>query len=379
MMNNSGGSAPKCRILYLVGQLGPGGLERQLVCTLESMDRKRYLPLVVVWTFQENDVYVKPIQELGVEVLSFPPSLGAIGKLFAFGQLVKKINPEVIHSYSFFTNFAAYWGKLLTQAVAIGVLQSDFISEKKDSGILLGRLSSRWPNVHISNNIVAAENVKRNRGLFVPRTLFVVRNGLDLKRFSKTDLPYGKPSKILAVGSLLPVKRWDRLIRAASDLNHNGYEFLIRIVGAGPLHSALEKMVQTMGLDKCVEFLGFRNDIPALLADSQFLTHTSDREGCPNVVTEAMACGRAVVATNVGDIPFLVEEGKTGFVVEKEDCVSLSSRMGMLIKDIELCRRMGEAGRSKAEKEFGLDRLLRETLAVYRAAGWHDKQSEWIY
>jgi glycosyltransferase involved in cell wall biosynthesis len=121
-----------------------------------------------------------------------------------------------------------------------------------------------------------------------------------------------------------------------------------------------------------VEFLGYTEDIPAILTDANFVVHTSDSEGCPNVVLEAMACGRAVVATDVGDIAYLIENGRTGFVVSREDEMSLVKRMATLITDRDLCRRMGAAGRIKAEREFSLDRLVADTLAVYRAIGWRD-------
>ena len=87
---------------------------------------------------------------------------------------------------------------------------------------------------------------------------------------------------------------------------------------------------------------------------------------------ETMACGRAVVATNVGDIPDLVEDGKTGFVVHRGDNEMLGSRMATLVTDRDLCRRMGEAGGAKAEQEFGLGPLVMETLSAYQAAGWKD-------
>jgi glycosyltransferase involved in cell wall biosynthesis len=89
---------------------------------------------------------------------------------------------------------------------------------------------------------------------------------------------------------------------------------------------------------------------------------------------EAMACGRAVVATDAGDVPSLIEDGKTGFIVRRGDDVALVSRCVTLLVDHDLCRRMGIAGRAKAEREFGLDRLVAETLVAYRAAGWRDVQ-----
>jgi glycosyltransferase involved in cell wall biosynthesis len=108
------------------------------------------------------------------------------------------------------------------------------------------------------------------------------------------------------------------------------------------------------------------------LANAWFLLHTSDSEGYPNVVMEAMACGRAVVATDAGDVASLVEDAKTGFVVPRGDEATLLARMVTLMTDHDLCRRMGEAGRAKAEQQFGLDRLVSETLAAYRAIGWKD-------
>jgi glycosyltransferase involved in cell wall biosynthesis len=91
---------------------------------------------------------------------------------------------------------------------------------------------------------------------------------------------------------------------------------------------------------------------------------------------EAMACGRAVVATDAGDIPSLVEDGKTGFVVHRGDETTLVARMMTLMTDYDLCRRMGEAGRAQAEQQFGLDRLVSDTLAAYRAMGWTAMSSE---
>jgi glycosyltransferase involved in cell wall biosynthesis len=124
-------------------------------------------------------------------------------------------------------------------------------------------------------------------------------------------------------------------------------------------------LIEKLGLAGRIELLGERSDIPALLGQSCFLVHTSDREGCPNVVMEAMACGRAVVATDAGDVPDLVVEGETGFVVRRGDDQALVERMRALILNRGLCQKMGVAGRAKAEREFGLDRLADQTLAIY--------------
>jgi glycosyltransferase involved in cell wall biosynthesis len=200
----------------------------------------------------------------------------------------------------------------------------------------------------------------------------VVRNGLDLERFQSLPLNIAGQTYIAGVGSLLPVKRWDRLLIAALELKQRGLDCLVRIAGDGPLRGSLEQRAQDLGLANRIEFIGDTDDIPSFLAHAIFLVLSSDHEGCPNVVLEAMACGRAVVATDVGDVPDLVEDGKTGFVVRRGDDTALVARMATLLTEPDLCRKMGEAGRFKAEREFGLDRYVVETLAAYRASGWRE-------
>jgi len=363
----------RCRLLYLVGQLRPGGLERQLYWLLVGMNRQRYRPAVVVWNFCETDSYVPQIQALGIPLHALPNTASGPMKLRALCRLVQQLAPEVVHSYSFYTNFAAWWATRGTQAIAIGAVRSDFTWAKKTTGLWLGRLSARWPRSQIFNSFVAAKDARCTVSPFVPKHLFVVRNGLDVQYCPMVPVATTGQVRILGVGSLLAVKRWDRLLVAALALKRRGCDFVVQIAGDGPLRRVLEQQTQDLGLATCVTFLGHRDDILQLLSKVTFLVHTSDSEGCPNVVMEAMACGRAVVATDVGDIPDLVEDGKTGFVVPRENQALLVTRMATLVADRDLCRRMGEAGRVKAEWEFGLDRLVSETLAVYKAAGWRSE------
>jgi glycosyltransferase involved in cell wall biosynthesis len=362
-----------CRILYVVGQLRAGGLERQLCYLLKSLDRERYRPAVAVWRFREDDFYVAQLRQTVVPLYFPPPGATGIGKLRWLRGLATQLRPEVIHSYSFYTNFGAGWATYGSGAVAVGAVQGDFDRARRDSGSWLGRLCARWPRSQIFNNLTAANSARGHHDLFSPRQVFVVRNGLDPQEFNSTPLPNGDRVTIAAVGSLAPVKRWDRLLTAATQLQHEGLNFLVRIVGDGPLRASLEQQADALGIRDSVEFTGQRRDVPALLSGASMLAHTSESEGVPNVVMEAMACGRPVVATDVGDTRYLVENGKTGFIVENGDDKAFARCLAMLVNSRELCAQMGAAGRVKAERDFGLDRLVEETLSAYRVAGWQDK------
>ena len=359
-----------CRILYLVGELGLGGLQRQLCLLLERMDRDRYRPALVVWDRDGDDDYVAPIRGFDVPVYFLPGNIPASFKLFAFRRLVNRLAPEVVHSFSFYTNFPALWATFGSNAVPVGSVRGDFFRDKRRSGPVLGRLNARWPRYQIFNNQAAAERVSHRQSFFGPKRAHVVRNGIDLKHFQMVPLRQNGPMvSVVGVGSLLQDKRWDVLLKAARELKQRRLNCHIRIAGRGPMRETLESQVRQLGLQNQITFLGHVTNVPHLLSEGSFLVHTSDAEGCPNVVMEAMACGRAVIATDAGDVPFLVENGQTGFVVPRGDQKALTDCMEKLIRDPELCRRMGQAGREKAEREFSLDRVVSETFDAYRMAG----------
>ena len=128
----------RCRLLYLVGQLQPGGLERQLCYLLQGMNREFYKPAVVVWNFCKDDVYANELRRLGVPIYSFSEGSTRGSKLKALRTLLRRLNPEVFHSYSFFTNFAAQWAACGTRTTPIGSVRSDFFLGKKREWFLTG-------------------------------------------------------------------------------------------------------------------------------------------------------------------------------------------------------------------------------------------------
>lgn len=356
------------RFLYLIGELHTGGSERQLCYLLGAMDRDRYKPAVAVWNFSESAVHVPSIRALNVPLYGLVQGHSRLHKLAALRKLVTKLQPEVVHSWSFYTNFAAHYAALGSRSLAIGSIRSDFSWALKQCGPLVGNISARWPTRQICNSYSAAQNIPSSRKYFRPLQVSVVRNAVDLKQFHNTPVPNNNPIRILGIGYLLPVKRWDWLLSAVELLKQRRIACEVQIAGNGPMRRDLEHLALSLGIADRIKFLGHVDDVPKLIASANFVVHTGDSEGCPNAVMEAMACGRAVVATDAGDIPYLVEDGETGFVVNRGDWMALADRIARLTTDVNLCSIMGRSARVRAESEFSLDRLVTETLATYRLA-----------
>jgi glycosyltransferase involved in cell wall biosynthesis len=165
------------------------------------------------------------------------------------------------------------------------------------------------------------------------------------------------------------------LLRAAAELKRRGLAFQVEIAGDGPMRDSLESLARELGIGERVRFLGHVSRVEDRLHAASLLAHTSDSEGTPNAVIEAMAAGLPVVATDSGDVPRLIDHGKTGFVIRRGDDASLVDYIETLLRNDALAREMGHAGRMKAEREFRLERLVSQTLDVYRAAGWRDASS----
>jgi glycosyltransferase involved in cell wall biosynthesis len=364
------------RLLYVVGQLGPGGRERQLWYLLRGLDRERYRPAVAVWRYRREEAFVPRIEALGVPVLPVAPlDSTRVARLRGLRALVRALRPEVLHCQSFFVNAPAALAALGSSAIAVGTVASNFDSDIQRAGRVIGRLCARFPGFQIFNNRAALETARARRSLFVARRVRLVRNGVDLAAFRASPASLDERAHVVGVGNLYRYKRWDRLMLAADLLRRRGLDCRFSVAGSGPERAALEALAARLDLGDRFRLLGHSDDVPALLDGACALAHTSDFEGCPNAVLEAMAAARAVVSSDVGDVPYLIDDGVEGYRVPRDDVEALADRLARLIGDRKLAREMGLRGRARAERELAIERLVAETLAAYREAGWRDEDA----
>ncbi|MBI4577680.1 MAG: glycosyltransferase [Planctomycetes bacterium] len=169
---------------------------------------------------------------------------------------------------------------------------------------------------------------------------------------------------VAAVGRMSREKGHQVLLAALARLNGGRTAARLVLAGDGPDRAALETQARGLGLGGRVVFLGATDEVPRVLAAADVVAHPSHYEGFGLVLLEAMAAGRPVVASRVGGIPEVVEEGRTGLLVPPGDPEAMALALGRVLDDPGLARRMGEAGARRA-RAYDRGRKARRLVALY--------------
>jgi glycosyltransferase involved in cell wall biosynthesis len=181
----------------------------------------------------------------------------------------------------------------------------------------------------------------------------VIYNGIDTNRFLPPSWPYSDVPVIATVARLIPEKGVDLLIEACLQLQH--LPWMLKIVGDGVEEARLKALVKEVGLEHRTEFLGLRHDVEAVLGSTEIYVHPCLwEEAFGLTIAEAMACGCATIASRVGGIPEIIEDGKSGILVERGDLPALTRALRDLLRDPSRRRRLGQEARKRAVERFGL-------------------------
>ena len=203
----------------------------------------------------------------------------------------------------------------------------------------------------------------------------VIPLGLDLAPFLEADrlrgefraelgLPAGAPL-VGIVGRIFPIKNHRLFIDAAARVAATRGDARFVVVGDGSLRPEIEKQAIERGIGGRVIFTGWRQNLARICADLDLLVVSSDNEGTPVSAIEAMAAGRPVVATRVGGLVDLIEDGATGRLVPPRDPDALAQAIGSLLDDPDARAAMGEAARRSAGERFRAERLVADVERLY--------------
>ena len=194
----------------------------------------------------------------------------------------------------------------------------------------------------------------------------VVYNGIDLSSFAGPE-PFSHPRPyLLGIGRHVPQKGFDILLQAFAQADPASHDLLL--AGDGPERPALERLAADLSLGDRVRFVG-RADRPlavSLFAGCSFFVLPSRQEPQGIVNLEAMAAGKAVLASRVGGVPEIVQDGETGLLVPAEDASALAEAIDRLTGDVSLRQRLGAAGKERA-KAFDWNAIAAQYLDIYRA------------
>ena len=172
-----------------------------------------------------------------------------------------------------------------------------------------------------------------------------------------------EPVRITMVARLDEQKDHEALLNALATLTDR--DWVLDLVGDGPGEEALRDKGRQLGLEDRVRFLGLRDDVDSLLADSQMFVLTSHWEGFPRSILEAMRAGLPVVASIVGGILESVDEDVTGYLVPRGDADRLAGRLAHLIDYPDERVRLGQAGRQRFKEQFRFERMANRSLEIY--------------
>ncbi len=212
-------------------------------------------------------------------------------------------------------------------------------------------------------------------GVGKPSQYLVIPLGLDLDRFLAVGTPRGAPGQLRlalglsagtplagAVGRLVPVKDHATLFEALAATP----ELHLAVLGDGELRSTLEGLARDLGIAGRTHFTGWWADVPSALADLDLVVLSSRNEGTPVALIEALAAARPVVATDVGGVRQVVQDGDTGWLCRAGDPGGLSQLLRRAISEPVVATRLAHEGRRRVALRFGHDRMVADYLALYR-------------
>ncbi len=339
------------RVALVIGRLNVGGAEAELLRLYRGLDRARFSPFVV--TLQDAGPLGREIPPGDLVVLGRRRKW-TWGTWRALRDLLRERKPDIVQSFLFTENVFC---RRIGQGIVVSGLQGS-LSEDVETGPSLKLWVER-------ETFSGARAVVSNSAYY--RDLYAGL-GLDASKIevipSSVDLPAAtgkgvrealgiRPDEVVltCVARLVERKGHEDLLRAAAG-------FRLLFAGDGPFRRNLE--------GRGALLLGSRVDVPELLAASDIVVLASRfGEGCPNAVLEAMAAGKAVVATRAGGTPEVVVDGETGLLVPPGDVAGLRAALLRLAADPEWRRRLGEAGREKVRRDHSVVGMVKRYGDLY--------------
>jgi glycosyltransferase involved in cell wall biosynthesis len=375
----------KIKVVHIVPSLGPGGAERMVVHIARGLDRERFeVAVVSIWRRLGSDLE-RLLDESGVEVTYLGKGRGF--DCWTYPRLHRVLGlyrPDIVHTHLAVLRYALpSWLWLKHTSMWLHTVNNVAEREVETRARWIQRLAFMYGVLPVAVSKEVAVSLRRLYGI---EQCKVIWNCVPTKLYACPRIPREewRAREGFASDDVLFVC----LARLDSQKNHallleafaqgpacNAKAHLV-LVGAGPLQPQLEQQGQQLGLASQVHFLGLRADIPDVLAAMDAFVLSSDYEGSPLALVEAMAAGLPVVSTIAGGVPELIQNGKEGFLVPVRDVKSLSDSMTFLAKNPETRRSLGMAAACRARDNFDVSVMIRAYEELYENLFSHSLKQE---
>jgi glycosyltransferase involved in cell wall biosynthesis len=323
---------------------------------------------VSIICLDEPGVLAPRVEALGATVVALgrPPGLRP-GMVLRTRKALDALRPDVVHTHQIATLlYGAAAAKLLRVPLVVHTEHTRELYTTRLRTRLLGRIGAKSCDVFYCLTEDMAKQV-RDTAVAPARKVRVMQNGIDISHFTESlgdraalRQSFGVPADaplIGTVGRLNEVKRQDVLIRAFARLRQQFTDAHLVLVGDGPARGELEKLVWDLNVGAFVHFAGFQPSSGPYLHAMDVFSLTSRSEGMPQSMLEASVVGVPIVASRVGGIPELVQDGRTGILFELGDEAALAAAWTKLLTDRNYARSLADAANQRVRQTFSVARM----------------------
>lgn len=367
MTPNGCGTSNAPTVVHFTDATEFGGAERMILTLMAGLRAYRWRPVLVHHAEPGIARLIDAATALGVDTWALPPISGD-GRVVAalhFSRQLRRRAPALFHAH-LSSPSACRYGLLAARLAGLPVVATVqlYVPVRGRRAVYPQRLLSLTVDRYIA---VSRDVAQRMRPLCVDarRKIRVVYNGVPIEQFDGTCSARlreaGSRATVLAVARLHPQKGLRYLLSAATLLPKARFV----VAGDGPERKELEDEARALRLGERFEFLGHRDDVPALLHAADVFVLPSLYEGLPVSVLEAMAAGTPVVATAVGGTDEAVVHGESGILVPPRDPAALAGAIRDVLSDAALARRLIAGGKARVRGNFSAEAVARGVCEVY--------------
>src|SRR5712664_725090 len=363
----------KLKVLHIVPMLSPGGAERVAVHIVRGLNRQRYEPIVISFTERLGCDLDSLLEEAGIEVRYLGKRPGFDYRVYPrLHPVLRYYRPDIVHTHLHVLRYALPFLLLLKRVSLLHTVHN--LAEREIEP------RARWIQRYALNHGVVPVAVAKEVALSLERLYGIQRcrvisNGIPTDSYACPQTPrrewrtkerFGTDDILfVCVARFAPQKNHSLLLKAFAQGPASDPKAHLVLVGEGVLREQLEEQAKSLGLAGQVHFLGLRTDIPDVLGAMDVFVLSSDWEGNPLSVMEAMASGLPIVSTDAGGVPTLFERGKEGFIVARGDAQALGNSMASLVRDRETRVSLGRAAARRAKQNFDVSTMVQAYEELY--------------